>query len=341
MEGIPNLGIVGNISEEQKEQRRAEYQNKLGDGHLEGFDADLALEIQRSEIPKTENQRNIITSINEITNGMMLEAGVHPYHLPEANFHMLPKEVYSRIVRKETVAGNADYRRQAIFMNESLMNGSDIVFAETAFHELLHLKGKLVVEVNEDEDGKLRETLYRKGVNVRSVQEKLAREANNESFNGLHEAVVVEETMRRFDQIVSDPLFKDELDRLHSERFEKIRKVTAEKKGYKEDEIYWISEDGRRALVFPYPEYRGVYDYLKEQIADEHADDGLSEEEISKEFLKSHFTGHLVTIAKYTEKTFGQGSFRLLGMMKSRESALQVMEWLTKARIRTKKSHDF
>ncbi|MEP7234205.1 MAG: hypothetical protein ABI778_02805, partial [Ignavibacteriota bacterium] len=62
-----------------------------------------------------------------------------------------------------------------------------------------------------------------------------------------------------------------------------------------------------------------------------------TEEDIKKEFLKSHFTGHLIGIGRMVEETFGEGSFRLLGMMKEKEGALQTMDWLKKARIRIKK----
>jgi len=60
-----------------------------------------------------------------------------------------------------------------------------------------------------------------------------------------------------------------------------------------------------------------------------------SADDVYKIFLNAHFTGHLVTIGRLVEKTFGEGSFRELGNMGSdKESGVLCLEFLKKARAR-------
>jgi len=56
---------------------------------------------------------------------------------------------------------------------------------------------------------------------------------------------------------------------------------------------------------------------------------------VYKVFLKAHFTGRLLPIGRLIEKTFGEGSFRLLGNMDTDdESGALHLESLEKARRR-------
>ena len=68
-----------------------------------------------------------------------------------------------------------------------------------------------------------------------------------------------------------------------------------------------------------------------QKLADQYAD----ADEVYKVFLKAHFTGQLLPIARLVEKTFGEGSFRLLGNMDTEnKSGVLHLESLKKARMR-------
>ena len=84
---------------------------------------------------------------------------------------------------------------------------------------------------------------------------------------------------------------------------------------------------------------RQVLEYVCGEIQKEFPNQYDNADDVFKEFLKSHFNGRLLPVARLVEKTFGEGSFRLLGNMGTdRKSGISHLELLRKARIRHMRS---
>ncbi len=305
----------------------------MHENHLDEEPASTKEILKNDEIHKTETEVQIIGAVNRVTNDLMRNVGVEPYDIPLNNFHVLPHELYEKLVSSDrTIHANVDYSSQAIFMD-----GDDfkdpVNFAEVTFHEALHFKGKLVIEVNKDNKGKRKARLYRKGISVRNTQKSSIEEGNQEYFTGLHEAMVAQATIDNFNIILSDPSLKSEKEWLASPEALQMKKRIAEINNIPIEEIYWVSKDGKGANRFPNKAFRDVYAYVVSEMILAHAET-ITAEEVKNEFLKSHFTGHLIKIAHLVEDTFGPGSFRLFGTMNTKENAEEVMNSLKEARAR-------
>lgn len=113
-----------------------------------------------------------------------------------------------------------------------------------------------------------------------------------------------------------------------------MRKKLAEKKEIPEDDIIWIDEKNENDYeTVSYRQQREVLNYVCAEIQKQFPDRYQSADDVFEEFLKSHFTGRLLPIARLVEKTFGEGNFRLLGNMNAeKESGVLHLESLKKAR---------
>jgi len=122
---------------------------------------------------------------------------------------------------------------------------------------------------------------------------------------------------------------------LNSEKAKNLKKKIAIEKGIPEEDIIWVNEDGSDYEDFSYRAQRKVLKYVCEEIKKQYPEQFKDASEVYKLFLKAHFTGQLLPIARLMEKTFGEGSFRLLGNMEtSNESGILHLESLQKARAR-------
>ena len=102
------------------------------------------------------------------------------------------------------------------------------------------------------------------------------------------------------------------------------------------DEIYWIDTKEQRFEYFPYLEERKVLYCIIDAIYED--GDFASRDEVKQLFFNADFNGHLIEIGKLIDRSFGEGSFRMVGMMKPEENALEVLDYLTKHRRFMKKN---
>lgn len=121
----------------------------------------------------------------------MREAGVEPIDIPAENFHIVPPELYKRISDDDGMNAITFIMRQAIFFNARHFRDNPVNFGAVVFHELLHLKSFLAVEVNEEGD-EINATTYRSGVSVRALQRYGYHGKYHHHFWGLNEAIVAE-----------------------------------------------------------------------------------------------------------------------------------------------------
>jgi hypothetical protein len=312
MEKGREIRIVGNAEEEQKEAVRKQYIDKLTD-HLSTLSEEDMRTVRLSEYPKTEQQMEAIKIINEQTSELMRRIGVAPFDIPQVNYHLIPEAKFKGMGR----IGNAyaDYDRQAVIFNAEFYNYPLLRFATFAFHETMHLKAHLALEVSKGNE-KNKESHFRHGVSVLSSRKSGDFDSRHSHLGGLHEAIVSKQQIRSFDELLDLPIFSQEKEWLRSDEAEDIRKELAAKKDIPEEEVYWFSKDGKEYSTFTYREHRRTLDYVCREIVTEFPHRFKDEQAVFQEFLKAHFSGRLLDIARLVDGTFGDGSFRLLGMMR-------------------------
>jgi hypothetical protein len=234
----------------------------------------------------------------------------------------------------------ANQPSQAMIFNASYHRNKSMEFISSAFHELLHLKGCAVLEVEkEGEDSKSH--FLRFGMSINSSIKKNKDKQDHHHFIGLHEAIVTTQEKKSFHELIKNPIFEEERNIMQSFEFSNAKKDLIEKNKIPEDEIVWIYPEKKDFSSFGYVAARKTLDYVLEEIQKEFSEKYASKDDVFKEFLKAHLQGGLLTIAHLVEDTFGDGSFRLLGNMdKDTNSAITHLETLKQGRNRFLKSKE-
>ena len=276
----------------------------------------------------------LIDFVNEETSRLMQEAGIEPYDVPPENFHIVPPELYKEIANGEGTA-IAFITKQGIFFNGYHVNNNPVNFGAIALHELLHLKAHLSMEVQEEGD-EVTETPYREGLEVKALQSHRYHGKEHRHFDGLHEAIVAETEKQLLGKLLDHPELVKEKEWLNSDEAKEMKMKLAKKKEISEDNILWVGKEGKNDWeIVSYPQQRNVLNYVCTEIQKHFPDQYQSADDVYKVFLNAHFTGRLLPIGRLVEKTFGEGSFRLLGNMGTdKESSVLHLESLKKARAR-------
>ena len=342
---IPVFGSVDSLfPEEEKQKVSEEFGGKFSEGEFTEL-SDKALEdIKTQEYDKRPYELEFIEKSSEITNRLREKYGLAGFDLSPRNIHILPPELFKKIYNNSSAVANHDPYRQVITANSDGLRYQDnrVSEASSIFHETIHLKSYVSLDIDQKEDKK-RRSIRRLGLTISEGYDKADKDEWYESFRGLNEAVVSELEQRYADEVAqasSDPETQDEIKWLASKEALELKKKAVENKSFTEDEIKWISKDGERWLSRSYREHRRILKYIVGQVAE---DAGESTEKVYELFFKAHFTGNILEITKLIESTFGPGQFRALGMMSSEESsANQMLDYLKKQRIRMgkKESHD-
>lgn len=337
MEKGPQIRVIGNAIAEQKEEEKKKIVQLLFN-HFESLSPDEREQLEKFEYPKSATELACVDFANKETNELMKEAGVEPYDIPSENYHIIPPELYKKAGGGGT--GSAFTTMQGMIFNAERLRGNPVLFGSVALHETLHIKAHLSVEVWEKDD-KVDTRHYRRGVKIASSQKHDDSGKYHEHFDGLNEAIVATQEKKSIVKLFEIPALSKEKEWLLSDKANELRKELSQKEGVFVDDIIWIGEkskDGWKRLG--YPQQRAVLDYVCSEIQKQFSDKYQDTDEVFKEFLKAHFTGQLLSIARLVEKTFGEGSFRLLGNMVSDDSSSGVMtlESLKKDRARQMRS---
>jgi len=348
MERMPRFEIRGKAPEKEKEEIRKRIYGLLF-SHFEYLPPHAQEIVRKFEYPKTKEEIAIIKFANEETNRLRKKLGLKPFDISLSNYHILPEEKYRKIINDNNYASVTVLNQQAIIFNAELARESLPYFGALTLHETLHLKGYFAFEMEEVEEEESGEkvpmiTIYRTGVLVGALQQDIARGNYHAHFEGLQEAIVENQTKKSFQKLLELPELAEYKNWLMSKKARKIKEQISQK-GIKsgegeipEDELIWVSKDGKTWLMFGYLKHRVVLDYVCREIQKEFSDKYKNPDDVFSEFLKAHFTGDILTIGKLVEKTFGKGSFRMLGNMNTEEkSAVLHLESLQKARQRQKK----
>jgi hypothetical protein len=316
MEKLPNLGVVGNASE------------KLGEGFLDliqerfnsleaQFTEEEIKEIEKEEVKKTPEQIAMINFINDEINQLMEKFGIESFDVPEKNIHLLNREFFNKKFAKEGYSNRSffDPSRQMILVcADKFDNDIKLLdFAHTIFHEILHMKGKNVFEIFWNNDETISYKTYRVGYMAESTNEKDLGGKKHKHFEGFTEAIVETQTKSFVvDKLLKLPENKKYLDKYN----ESVKNSNG-------------LNDGFGGMYD-----RKVLDFVCDEIAKEFPEKYLNKESVFEEFLKANFTGRILETGRLVEKTFGKGSFRILGDMNpDTDSTSELIEKLKNNRI--------
>ena len=328
----PEVRIVGEASPEKKEQVKKEFEQALFN-HFKSLLSQEREQLEKLEYPKSEKELALIQFANEETSRLMQEAGIDPYDVPTENFHIIPPELYKKATSDRGTAATF-ITKQGILFDAEHFRDNPVHFGVVAFHELLHLKAHFSMEVQEDGD-EVNKTSYRKGVTVYALQSHSYYGKDHRHFGGLHEGIVAETEKRFLGKLLNRPELAKEKEWLTSDKAKKMRKKLATEKRISEDDITWIGKKEGDWETVSYLQQRNVLNYVCDEIQKQFPDQYQSADDVYKVFLNSHFTGRLLSLGRLVEKTFGEGSFRLLGNMDIEPvSGALHLESLKKARAR-------
>jgi len=261
-------------------------------------------------IEKNPEMLAIIQYANEYTNTILLQHGIEPYDIPVQNIHVLKSEDFVHL--EKTAGAFAHTLSQMIVINAdnclSKAQGTLILI-----HEMLHLKGHKVLQIEDAEKRGPKVTNYRIGVGMESSQ---SDENFHEHFRGLNESIVATLETRAIQNTLRQPGYEEDKalhDNLDTQKYLFLLKT----KGMRTDDIINIKKDGENWIVYRtgYPRHREVLDFVVEKIFEDNTDSYENTEDVYKLFFDAHFSGRLLPIARLVEHSFGEGSFRILGNM--------------------------
>lgn len=333
MENGPKIRIVGGASAEAKKQSEEEIKQAFFN-NLEPLSPQERELFEKFEYPKSEKEIALISFANQETSRLMQEAGIEPYDIPVDNFHIVPPELYKKATGGGGTATTFSIKQIMVF-DAQYFRDNPVCFGAVALHEALHLKAHFSLEVEEVDD-KVIKTPYREGTIVQASQSHRNHGKYHKHFAGLNESIVAETEKRLLGKLIDRPELTEEREWLTSNEAKEIKKRLAEEREIPEDDIVWVGKKGKDDWeVVSYPKQREVLNYVCGEVQKQFPDEYQSADEVYKVFLQAHFTGRLLPIARIVEKTFGEGSFRLLGNMDTdRASGVLHLESLKKARIR-------
>ncbi len=334
MERGSDIRIIGAAPEKVKEEARADISNVFH-RHAENIPAEWREKFEQYEVSKSEQEIVLIQCINDATNDLLKEFDMDPYDVPVENYHILLPNLYKELA----IIGHAMARwsEQAILFNANHFSENPVYFGSIAFHETLHMKGYLSLEVRA-ENGTIYIKADRKGVAVAG----LSQNADHTHFEGLGEAIISRQQQKFTIQLLSMPGLEHEKEWLLSDEAMALKKQIAERNGLSEDDIIWVDKGKTDDWVgLGYESQRKALEYVCGEIQKELSDQFSTADDVFKEFLKAHFTGRLLPITRLVEKTFGEGSFRLLGNMGvEQDSGVLHLGSLQKARGRVIRAHN-
>jgi hypothetical protein len=330
----PEPRIVGKASEEKKKELTKLILDRFGEFHGKNLPEKIKEELEKNEIPKMPYEIEAIKIANDITNKLLERFGLTPFDIPDKNIHILPEKLFKEIRGGiEKVRGSTFYKDQLILINNEEIKD---VFSkiEVIFHEIIHLKGHLSIEITEKESNSFGYRIYRSGLEIVSSIKKLEEGLGFYAFKGLNEAVVEEIVKKNFWEFIKrNPYLKEEYEWQNSEEAQKIKKELAEKHNIPIEEIMWVSKDGKDYDNFGYYPQRKILYHIVKILYQDNIDKFKSQDEVMDLFIKAHFDGKILEIARLIEKSFGEGSFeRIDAMGLDENSANYLMNYLLKKR---------
>lgn len=315
----PFENIVGSAPEASKE----ELNRKLKEELITQKEWEVFRENERE---KTPEEKEILEFVDKESSSITESWGGNELNLPEKAVHFLNKETWEKFVKIEGQKVHVISKETFIAVGD--YDCSRIVLLEHLFHDYLHFKSYLKLQVLEHTDEKKYGKDYftrRAGLYFPKNPEK---EKSGKYFAWLNEAVTQELSMRFIEKVIESPP-PIEIIQLEAAFLKKEREKIILSPGIKKEEVFLKFEktDSKLSLSLagPHAYYEerkklwGVVDeiYNKNPEKFEGKDEKTSKEEIFSLFARGMFTGEILEPTRLIEKTFGEGSFKKLGEWKN------------------------
>jgi len=320
----PKPIVVGSGSEEKKKELQEKILDNFGEKHYDQIPKDKRKILEALEYEKKPYEKLTINKANEITNNLLIEFGLKQFDIPEQNIHIVPGKLFKEVNSSPYKVATTFQDRQLIALNaDELIN--PLNRASTIFHEITHLKNFLSLEAYKDSSKS-----YRSGLKISATAKKEDQIGFFIAFSGLNEAIVSEIEKRYSPQLLDgNEVLQKELIVQNSKEVQEKKEKIAKERGKNIDEIICSDEDG--SCFYPYYEQRRVLNYIVDRLYEDNQEQFKSKDDVMRLFFRAHFDGKLLIIAKFIEKSFGKGSFRMIGMMDDgMNSARLVMDYLKK-----------
>ena len=321
MEDLPPVKFKGPHKTEA-EKRFEKVKQEKGDSKREMFLSTLNDKqkriLQLYEYQKTIIETEMIALAVDFVNGLRQKFGLEPVSFDDSQLVILPEEYFNEIYESNgtmvtqgntlTIGTKTGHRR------DETGKQFGILFS----HELTHLFAPRVFYSGQEESSNYHQT----GVSLYGREQIDSDQAiRYEYFKGLHEVMAML-VQSRFAQLLLKRE-KTSFDRLNTVKehidFTKAKGDLTETLTYFEDEDNWSN------ISDTYQGFFRVFKFVADVIAEEQS---VKIKNIENMFLKAHFTGRLLPIARLVEKSFGEGSFRLLGEMQNEQSVATTMRGL-------------
>jgi len=311
MESGPEFRIVGGARDKSVEKVLTDIDDAFSrnEGPLNKKRREFVL---KHEIEKTPEIIEMIKYANDYTNKLLLQYGIEPYDIPSNKIHGLEPDKYSEL---ETSGAAFSHPLTQMIVIEANSNLSKIGATLILIHEMLHLKGHKVLQIEDIKKRGPNVTNYRVGVGMQSSQ---SDENFHEHFRGLNESIVATIETRALQHTLRQPGYEEDK-ALHDDPDVQKYLSLLKTNGMKTDDITNIKKDGEGWLVnrTGYPRHREVLDFVVEKIFEDNTDIYKNAEDVYKLFFDAHFSGRILPIARLVEHSFGDSSFRILGNMNS------------------------
>lgn len=276
------------------------------------------------EKEKTSEQQELIERINNEMRNFLVEYGVEAVEISPDNVHILDKTKFTeeelKKIQKQFGTENGFY--SALKQGVAIMKDYDVgklSFLQTMAHEMLHLQGFYSYQKSEQEAADL--TLRNEGVaaimNIRRSGFSIGtKDGKRLLFHKLNESVITELEIRfektymaEWPELATELKARDEYIDQVAQRdnvpVERVRQTVASVKSNESTGYKWVS--------YPYHEERQHFNSLVDELYEKNKDDFELREDVFKLFAEATMVGRLLPVARLIEKTFGKGSFRMIG----------------------------
>ena len=276
------------------------------------------------EKEKTHEQQEIIDRINVGMKDFLAQYEVEAIEISPENVHILDNAKFTpaELEKIQEQFGTENGFYSALRQGVAIMKDYDtskLSFFQTLVHEMLHLQGfysyqKSLPEAaditlkNGDQSASM--NIRRSGFSVGTTNGKKLL------FHKLNESVITELEIRFEKQYMTKwPELAEELKARdayieqvairENVAIEEVRQTVA---GIKDD-----GSGGHKWVTYAYHDERQQFNLLVNELYEKNESDFESHEQIFNLFAEATLMGRLLPIARLIEKTFGKGSFRMIG----------------------------
>jgi hypothetical protein len=300
MKTSPLNKIVGLPPPNKKEEIFTERERRFKTSEIRG--------IKEIEKEKTPKEKQIIALLNKETNELLEKFELEYFTIPEENIHVIRKEKWAT----EGEGGVTLLGYGHILIRET---DRDIQFAHILFHELVHMKSYVSVQIF-PETGEI--APYRHGLRMfpRKIMDRILFPKGESSyFRELNEAVTEEYARTWIMSQIDNPLFAEDFAETKRTREEAL-KAGAYSLLLNPDIYSLYRLPGDKTFLFGkfgyQPERIGLYQ-IRNTLFQKYPNVFKSTESVLDLFGKAMLTGKILELSRLMEKTFGKGTMRAVG----------------------------